>query len=335
MRSSCQALVTFGLMVTATAFFPSVIAFQDAAALGHAQPAVGTRWRTYLTEAPQRPNIQAVPIDAFDLAAPTSPETHSSGFVVATAEPEITSEPSPAFVDVPSRGRGVNARFAFAQPLEMARTAAMRTAFAARSEASPKAARSGSLTPSGGRTVTPTPVFITAALTPNGSFPAEVAPATLIAPRFKSSVSTIDMPEKDLARSRKCLAEAIYFEARGEPERGQYAVAQVVMNRTRSPYYPDDVCGVVYENKNKRNRCQFSFACDGIPDRIFDRESWAKAQEIADDTLINGAYLPDIGPSTHYHATYVRPRWIRDMVKEEKIGRHIFYTVRNWTNEGV
>ena len=65
-------------------------------------------------------------------------------------------------------------------------------------------------------------------------------------------------------KSEKCLTNAIYFEARGEPVRGQMAVAQVIMNRVFSGYYPDSVCGVVYQNANRRNRCQFSFACDDI-----------------------------------------------------------------------
>ena len=69
-------------------------------------------------------------------------------------------------------------------------------------------------------------------------------------------------------KSEKCLTNAIYFEARGEPVRGQIAVAQVVMNRVFSGYYPDSVCGVVYQNANRRNRCQFSFACDRNPDRV-------------------------------------------------------------------
>ncbi len=136
------------------------------------------------------------------------------------------------------------------------------------------------------------------------------------------------IPQRELARSEQCLAEAIYFEARGEPREGQYAVAQVVMNRARSGYYPADVCGVVYQNKHRRDACQFSFACDRIPDRVTNRHAWNVASAIAKDVMLGGAWLPDVGDATHYHATYVRPYWIRDMVKEDKIGRHIFYRVR-------
>jgi spore germination cell wall hydrolase CwlJ-like protein len=136
------------------------------------------------------------------------------------------------------------------------------------------------------------------------------------------------IPERQLARAEQCLAEAIYFEARGEPIEGQYAVAQVVMNRARSGYYPSDVCGVVYQNKQRRNACQFSFACDRIPDRVTNKHAWTIAARIAQDVAQGGAWLPEVGDSTHYHATYVRPYWLGDMIKEEKIGRHIFYRVK-------
>ncbi len=136
------------------------------------------------------------------------------------------------------------------------------------------------------------------------------------------------IPAAQLAKAQQCLAEAVYFEARGEPIKGQYAVAQVVLNRVRSGYYPSDVCGVVYQNKHRRNACQFSFACDRIPDRVNNLHSWRIAVRVARDVTENGAWLPEVGDSTHYHATYVRPNWIRDMVKEDKIGRHIFYRVR-------
>lgn len=136
------------------------------------------------------------------------------------------------------------------------------------------------------------------------------------------------IPEAQVARAEQCLAEAIYFEARGEPLEGQYAVAQVVINRVRSGYYPDTICGVVYQNKQRRNACQFSFACDRIADRVNNRYAWSIATRIARDVTEGGAWLTEVGDSTHYHATYVRPRWIRDMVKLDTIGRHIFYRVR-------
>lgn len=132
------------------------------------------------------------------------------------------------------------------------------------------------------------------------------------------------------ASELKCLATAIYFEARGEPEDGQIAVAQVVLNRLKNPTYPNTICGVVFQNQTKRNRCQFSFACDGRPERITDMGSWKTAQALAKRTVEQQAdtFLEDVGSATHYHATYVRPRWARRMTQTDKIGRHIFYNTR-------
>jgi spore germination cell wall hydrolase CwlJ-like protein len=131
-------------------------------------------------------------------------------------------------------------------------------------------------------------------------------------------------------KAEKCLTNAIYFEARGEPVRGQMAVAQVVMNRVFSGYYPDSVCGVVYQNANRRNRCQFSFACDRHPDRVTEPDAFDRAQEIARETLDGKLWLDDVGKATHYHAYWVRPSWVREMSKLYKIGVHTFYRPRDW-----
>ena len=123
----------------------------------------------------------------------------------------------------------------------------------------------------------------------------------------------------------RCLAEAVYFEARGERRDGQVAVAQVVMNRVRNPAYPDTICGVVYQNKSKRNACQFSFACDGIRDVVREGPAWTRAKAVAHDVTYGGAWLDEVGTATHYHATYVRPRWAGIFKKKAKIGLHVFY----------
>ncbi|NVK34758.1 MAG: cell wall hydrolase [Rhodobacteraceae bacterium] len=127
------------------------------------------------------------------------------------------------------------------------------------------------------------------------------------------------------AKEQKCLAEAIYFEARGENEDGQVAVAQVVLNRVKNPSYPASICGVVYQNKHRRNRCQFSFACDGIRDRISQPASWKTAQRLAKEVVNGTRYSKLVDASTHYHATYVKPRWAKSMARLGKIGQHIFY----------
>jgi spore germination cell wall hydrolase CwlJ-like protein len=130
------------------------------------------------------------------------------------------------------------------------------------------------------------------------------------------------------AKQQKCLAEGIYFEARSESEDGQAAVAQVILNRVRNPAYPDTICGVVYQNKNMHGACQFSFACDGIADRVRSKRAWRAAQRIAEDVTDGKIWLDDVGDSTHYHANYVRPRWGKHMIKADRIGAHIFYRTR-------
>jgi Cell Wall Hydrolase len=140
----------------------------------------------------------------------------------------------------------------------------------------------------------------------------------------------LNLDPEDRAKHEKCLADAIYFEARGEPVRGQIAVAQVVMNRVFSGYYPNSVCGVVYQNANRHMACQFSFACDGIPDRISEPDAWERAKQISRDTLDGKYWLTDVGKATHYHARWVHPHWVREMQKLDRIGVHTFYRPRSW-----
>jgi hypothetical protein len=136
--------------------------------------------------------------------------------------------------------------------------------------------------------------------------------------------------EKSRAKSEKCLAEAVYFEARGEAVRGQIAVAQVVLNRAFSGKYPDTVCGVVYQNKHRHFACQFSFACDNNPEVIREPDMWDRAQKIAKASLDGQLWLPEVGKSTHYHAYWVRPSWVNEMKKMYKFGVHTFYRPRAW-----
>jgi hypothetical protein len=132
------------------------------------------------------------------------------------------------------------------------------------------------------------------------------------------------------AKHEKCLADAVYFEARHEPVRGQMAVAQVVINRVFSGHYPNNICGVVYQNAHRHLRCQFTFACDGRPERVDEPAAWERAQQIARDTLDGNFWLDDVGKATHYHARWVHPRWVRKMRKLDRIGVHTFYRPRNW-----
>lgn len=121
-----------------------------------------------------------------------------------------------------------------------------------------------------------------------------------------------------------CIAMAIYWEARGEPIEGQYAVAQVVMNRMHDPRYPNDACSVVYEGGEVRDECQFSFFCDGKSDQPTEDIPWRVAQLIA-DAVYQGRAAPEVGGATHYHAKRVRPDWARTGDVVATVNDHIFY----------
>jgi spore germination cell wall hydrolase CwlJ-like protein len=124
-----------------------------------------------------------------------------------------------------------------------------------------------------------------------------------------------------------CLARAVYFEARSESELGQMAVAKVILNRVKSPKYPNTICGVVYQGTHRRNSCQFSFACDGLPDDVRQPGAWANAKRIAQKAIAGDPKTAaKLGGALHYHADYVKPKWAKHMRKAIKIGTHIFYT---------
>ncbi|MGA2795072.1 MAG: cell wall hydrolase [Roseiarcus sp.] len=160
---------------------------------------------------------------------------------------------------------------------------------------------------------------------------AKGVPETTLAPRGAagdppSYAALID--PKDSARQQRCLAEAIYFEARSEPEDGQAAVAQVVLNRVRSGNYPTNVCGVVYQDRNRPFACQFSFACEGRSLRIEEPGPWAVAVRIAKDVVSGAVYNPLVGEAVNYHANYVTPYWASALQRVDRIGHHIFYKLR-------
>jgi len=137
---------------------------------------------------------------------------------------------------------------------------------------------------------------------------------------------------KDRARQMRCLAEAIYFEARSESEEGQAAVAQVVLNRVRSGIYPTTVCGVVYQDRNRPFACQFSFACEGKSLRIEEPGPWAVATRIAAAVVSGANYNPKVGVAVNYHANYVSPFWVGYLKRVDRIGAHIFYAMRDGVN---
>jgi hypothetical protein len=147
-----------------------------------------------------------------------------------------------------------------------------------------------------------------------------------------SPAERLHLEGPSLAKAERCLANAVYFEARSEPLNGQIAVAQVVMNRVFSGFYPNDVCGVVYQNASRHLACQFTFACDGKRKVINERGAWARANRIAKQTLAGSIYETAVGTSTHYHAIYVHPNWVREMHKFVRFGIHNFYRPIAWGN---
>ncbi len=127
------------------------------------------------------------------------------------------------------------------------------------------------------------------------------------------------------SRALKCLTDAIYYEAANEPDAGQRAVAQVILNRMRHPTYPNSVCGVIYQGSERRTGCQFSYSCDGSMARIPARPAWLRAQRVAAQALAGSVYAP-VGMATHYHATYVDPYWAPSLNFVGTIGAHRFYS---------
>lgn len=122
----------------------------------------------------------------------------------------------------------------------------------------------------------------------------------------------------------QCLAEAIYFESRGEPIAGQIAVAEVVLNRVDSRRYPNSICAVTKQGVGSGRACQFSYACDGRPDVMTSPVARDRAGKLA-RLLIDGRPRTITDGATHFHATYVRPSWARSFPRTAAIGNHIFY----------
>ena len=124
----------------------------------------------------------------------------------------------------------------------------------------------------------------------------------------------------------KCLADALYFEARGESVIGQFAVAEVIVNRANSSKFPDTVCGVVNQGTNKnRYKCQFTYMCDGLLESIDDKASYARAGKIARMTLWDVKINLTNG-ALYYHAKSVNPSWAKKLVRTGIIGDHKFYS---------
>ena len=131
-------------------------------------------------------------------------------------------------------------------------------------------------------------------------------------------------PAAEGGREFACLAEALYFEARGETVKGQFAVAEVIMNRVKSDRFPDTVCGVVNQGTGRKHQCQFSYTCDGYKEVIAEKKAHNRVSKVA-RTVLDGTVGGLTEGATYYHTSAVKPRWSRSFTKTAKIGVHLFY----------
>lgn len=163
--------------------------------------------------------------------------------------------------------------------------------------------------------------------------PKPVAPAPKNQPLFKGAEKPAPMLDYSQAylmsqpapkgdQQWQCLQTALYFESRGETLKGQFAVAEVILNRVDSGRYPNSICGVV-EQGNSRS-CQFSYNCDGRANVMSDRDAADLAGRIA-RTMIDGAPRALTAGATHFHTRAVRPSWSSRFAKTASIGAHLFY----------
>lgn len=122
----------------------------------------------------------------------------------------------------------------------------------------------------------------------------------------------------------RCLAEALYFEARGESVKGQFAVAEVIMNRVDSPRFPDTVCGVIHQGTGRKYQCQFTFTCDGHAEVIANPQAFERVGKVA-KLILSGAPRALTDGATYYHTNAVAPKWSRKFARTTTIGVHHFY----------
>ncbi|MFD3191331.1 cell wall hydrolase [Sedimentitalea sp. HM32M-2] len=132
----------------------------------------------------------------------------------------------------------------------------------------------------------------------------------------------------------RCLAEALYFEARGETVKGQFAVAEVILNRVKSERFPDTLCGVINQGTGRKYQCQFTYTCDGHKEVISERKAFERVSKVA-RAAIDGIDVQLTDGATHYHTTAVRPSWAKVYTQTARIGVHVFYrhTYRTASND--
>ncbi len=150
-------------------------------------------------------------------------------------------------------------------------------------------------------------------------------------PRTRAAAAIYDddwlaaLPRAQGGAEWQCLAEALYFEARGESLKGQFAVAEVILNRVAARGYPDTVCGVVMQGARGKGGCQFSYACDGKPEVIAEPAAWDRVGKVARLMLDGKARERLTAGATHFHTHAVRPGWAQVFPQTARIGTHLFY----------
>lgn len=133
-----------------------------------------------------------------------------------------------------------------------------------------------------------------------------------------------DVPAPSGDAEWRCLSEALYFEARGESVKGQFAVAEVILNRVDSSAFPDSICGVINQGTGKKYQCQFTYTCDGRAEHVNEPKAFTQVGKVA-RLMIDGAPRRLTAGATHYHTTAVNPRWARQFPRTAQIGVHYFY----------
>lgn len=150
-------------------------------------------------------------------------------------------------------------------------------------------------------------------------------PASAKETEVKFSKAWIDsQPDADGSAEFRCLAEALYFEARGESVKGQFAVAEVIMNRVKSARFPGTLCGVINQGTGRKYQCQFTYTCDGHKEVVNEPRAWARVAKVA-RAIIDGTAPKLTDGATHYHTTAVSPKWANVYTKTARIGQHLFY----------
>ena len=139
-----------------------------------------------------------------------------------------------------------------------------------------------------------------------------------------TSAKLLSLPVPKSGKQMSCLAEALYFEARGEPITGQLAVGEVILNRVEDSRYPSSICKVINQGTGRRFACQFTYTCDGKLETVHERKAYEMALKLA-KILITTHDRKLTKGSTHYHSNYVNPKWSKKFEIVAKYGRHIFY----------